>query len=101
MNKRMDQSVSQSVSKGLRKLLHAPVFVMSLVMAFFFTKLQISPHTDYFDTFLPPDGDFTLFPKDGVSPDFLIRPVEATPDVPSRHRQVMRMSKDTPFHGTC
>lgn len=81
--------MNQSMSKGTGELLHAPVFVMSLVIAFS-PRLQITPHTTYFQTLLPPNGNF--------SPDFSICAGEVAPAVPSPpHREVMPMSEDVPL----
>ena len=89
------------MSKGPVDLFHAPVFVMSLVIAFS-TRLQIIPHTDTSKTLLLPNGNFTLFPKVDISPDLSICPVEVAPAAPSPlHRKVMQMSKDMPFHPMC
>lgn len=55
--------MNEWMNEGPRKLLHALVFVTSLVIAFS-TRWQATPHTDYFNTFHPPGGNFTLCPKD-------------------------------------
>lgn len=81
------------MSKEPGELLHTPVFAMSLVTAFS-TRLQMTPHLDYFKTLLPPNGNF--------SPDFSICPVETAPTNPSPlQREVMQVNKDVPFHAVC
>ena len=48
----------------------------SFVMTAFSIRLQVTPPANYCNNFHPPGGNFTLFPKDGISLDFSICPAE-------------------------
>ena len=45
-------------------------------MTAFSITLQVTPPANYCNNFHPPGGNFTLFPKDGISLDFSICPAE-------------------------